>query len=234
MKEKKKKTFVPNPNSVRDYADPLPASDCRCGFTCDTCLLDAGNCTIKPWVAMSSAENWGDDCLGPDGNADGDVRDPLRDYVPIEELAAADIHGRPIFNFDGTILYPEGDDEDLDEEVYQMLWRDELLAEERRMFLGETAEDEEVPVVAYPEPSTEPFFRHKEEKAVVTVGGVRFAEPHPLEALPSREGTGVISSKMDSRKDARTCTKRGSHSHGWRGTDKYKDRRRRAQQVVEF
>lgn len=230
--ERKKKTFIPKQSSVRDYADPKPMCDCQRENARGSSRL------MHPWIAICSTKHWGEEAVNPDGLADGDLMNPEYRHAQFDMPFACDIEGRPYYLNDESEPDVYSGYEDLDEEVDQMLYEEELLAEERRMFLVETAEDEEVPVVAYPEPSTEPFFRHEEEKVVVTVGGVKFAGPHPLEALPSREpASHVIASgrAIESRKVIRrSYDSGGSYPNGKRGTDKYKDRRRRAQQVVEF
>lgn len=96
--------------AFRGVYDPSLSTDCRCGRECAKCEF-SNFCDLKPWAALSSPKNWGDEILTPDGLADGDR--PHRDFefIPIEELLASDFDGTRFLLFDG-----EPNDEELSED----------------------------------------------------------------------------------------------------------------------
>jgi len=110
-----RKKVLGTKNETRKCENTFPVSDCRSyGVSAD----------IQPWTAICSIENWGDDAVSPHGLPDGDTGRYEYRFVPLEDIEACDIHGRPmdedqIFSgdfFDETFLFEEHlffDDEDL-------------------------------------------------------------------------------------------------------------------------
>jgi len=65
----------------------FPVADCRSyGISAE----------IQPWIAISSGENWDDDCFTPQGLPDGDMPRYDCPFVPLHELDVADFFGNPI------------------------------------------------------------------------------------------------------------------------------------------
>jgi hypothetical protein len=118
----------------RGLDDPTLSSDVRCGQNCDKCEFA---CEVRPWMALASKECWGEDCLSPDGLADGDTRDPLRNAIPLEDMVACDMQGNVI---DGDNNYEDSlslDDDEPDwpdhlEPPYQPLY---MIREEPAPFI---------------------------------------------------------------------------------------------------
>ena len=73
--------------SLRGENDWALLADCRC--------FDNYAGIVRPWIALSSLENWGDDAMTPGGFPDGDTLDPEIIRIPFEDRLACDILGSP-------------------------------------------------------------------------------------------------------------------------------------------
>lgn len=198
--------------SMRGTYDPALSSDCRCGRECENC--EFGNyCDIKPWMALHSTECWGEEILTPDGLADGDTCDSREILAPFHDRIACDICGYSYFNewaeteadipmAEDDLAGKEGDKEF--RKIYRVEEKYSESADEKAKKRGSDQEENEKAKINGYEYSWDnlPFFEPKSHEIIAS--------------CPQRI----------SKKNLRRNKRKGSYSHGWRGSDRYKDERR--------
>ena len=67
----------------RGLYDPTLGADCRGTYGCGG--------FVRPWVALSSPENWGEDVLTPEGLPDGDQPKHKRKFRRVEDVEGAEV-----------------------------------------------------------------------------------------------------------------------------------------------
>ena len=212
--------------SMRGLYDPALTSDCRCGRECWNC--EFGNyCELRPWMALCSIESWGEKILTPDGLPDGDM--PHSDngqMVPFEDIIACDIFGRPYYLYD-----------DLEENEFEDIEPVQFFQETQDDKLNGLLHPDQFVLTDVEEQDFEPETDMPMDKIPIVVlpFGKRDVYDHLPDDLPTRTPNShsiVSRRKWDSDKDIRMASKNGSNSHGWRGNNRYKKKRRRTEREM--
>lgn len=194
--------------SMRGLYDPALTSDCRCGKECENC--EFGNyCVLRPWLALCSVESWGEGILTSDGLPDGDMPNPDNVMIPFEDRIACDIFGKPYYLYDDL-------EEDEQEDIDQFNWSAFPDVEEQVIEPELDISMNEALIIVLPFEKTDGY-------------------DHLLDNLPTRLSNShaiVGGRKRNSNKDIRIMSKNGSYSHGWRGKDQYKNKRRRTDRKI--
>ncbi len=184
-------------SSERGLYDPALGADCRGTYGCGG--------FVRPWVALSSLENWGEDVLTPEGLPDGDQPVYKRKFRRVENVEGMEI--------------PVASSEEDDEPCYckfcvQRLEDEELQPIEPELFVQIPVVIEEVETVDFFEKT---FMPDDDFSIDVEV------------ALPKRISQGIVSNEIDSRKEVRQGGRkhgRGTYQCGKRGNNRYKMLRR--------
>ena len=183
--------------SERGVYDPALGADCRGTY--------GRGGFVRPWVALSSLENWGEDVLTPEGLPDGDQPRWKRKFRTIDDVESPEISAESA-QMDDEPCYCKF--------CLQRLEDDEL---ESELFVEIPAAIEKIEEV-----ETVDFF----EKTFAPDDDCNIDTEV---ALPKRISQGIVSSAIDSHKDVRECGRkqgRGTYQCGKRGNNRYKMLRR--------
>jgi hypothetical protein len=217
--------------AMKGVYDFALSNDCRCGRECNNC--EFGNCCdLRPWVVLCSSENWGEEFLNPTGLPDGDMPDPEMPGAHFDKNLACDIFGIPFYLQNR---------EEIEKEVTEKIMEQKRLSEAYYAFIAE-AEEEEKEFKELCAQSTDVELLTLEASEIIKSMDVALAmeihspeeisdyeydfEKVPTHLSKSHQITSGLPKRKLTKKGLRASTKNGSYSHGFRGSDRYKDKRK--------
>lgn len=215
--------------SMRGGYDPCLSSDCRCGRECDNCEF-GDYCDLRPWMVISSPEYWGEGILTPDGSPYGDMPNPGKVGIDLEKISC-DIFGTPLHLQNS---------EEAEKEITEKIMEERLSAYMYYTFLADLSEVEEEDF-SVPSDSVKPLTWRSEAEEDELDGLMdealtmeidlpeKFSDYEyelPRHLSKSHQIIAGLPEHKLTKKGLRVSMKNGSYSHGWRGSDRYKDQRK--------